>query len=153
MRACTNCTLLVTAALSCILISISQQPAHGWQFPDAEPIEGARKGVKPPEFSPKQWRVNTTGGLLTIFMPVIPTEMELGYARNQLRTFERLFDLSTIREWMIVTPPDHVEDVRVSCLHASLKYCQSTAKALIKVQQDLIVPSPSSCPACGGLAS
>ena len=125
-----SCTPLLTATLSYILISSSQQPARGWQFPDAEPIEGARKGVEPPAFSPKQWRVNTTGGLLTIFMPVIPTEMELGYARNQLRTFERLFDLYTIREWMIVTPPDHVEDVRVSCPHAS----------------------PSSCPAYGSLA-
>ena len=108
------CRLLVPTTLTYLLISILAQPAHGWQFPDAEPIEGARKGVVPPAFAPKQWRVNTTGGLLTIFMPVLPTEMELGYARNQLRTFERLFDLSTIREWMIVTPPDHLTDVQVS---------------------------------------
>ena len=110
--------LPVVAAFIWVLVAAYLQPVHGWQFHDAPPIEGARKGVPPPEFAPKQWRVNTTGGLLTIFMPVIPTEMELGYARNQLRTFERLFDLSTIKEWMIVTPQDHMEDVKVgtTCL-------------------------------------
>lgn len=59
----------------------------------------------------QQQLVDPNGALLTILLPIMPSQLELGYARNQLRTFSRFFDLRTVHEILVVTPPEHLAEV------------------------------------------
>ena len=45
-----------------------------------------------------------SSALLSILTPVFPDATNLGFLRNQLRSFDRFFDASSIEEWVLVTP-------------------------------------------------
>ena len=60
----------------------------------------------------KQWAVDPDKHLLTIFMPVVPTELELSYLKNHLHTLHRYVNTSAIYEFFIVTPDKQLKDVR-----------------------------------------
>ncbi|KAK9844482.1 hypothetical protein WJX74_003045 [Apatococcus lobatus] len=64
------------------------------------------------EHKTKQWSVDPEKHLLTIFMPVVPTELELSYLRNHLHTLHRYVNTSAIYEFFIVTPDKQLKDVR-----------------------------------------
>ena len=64
------------------------------------------------EHKSKQWAVDPDKHLLTIFMPVVPTELELSYLRNHLHTLHRYVNTSAIYEFFIVTPDKQLKDVR-----------------------------------------
>ena len=55
-------------------------------------------------FKHKRWNVDPQGGLLSIVVPVYPMPSELGALRNQLRTFGRYFDTSSVAEYIIASP-------------------------------------------------
>ena len=41
---------------------------------------------------------------ISIVLPVYPSDQELGLLYNQIRTFERLFDVASIAEILLVSP-------------------------------------------------
>lgn len=57
-----------------------------------------------PLFKHKRWNVDPQGGLLSVVVPVYPMPSELGALRNQLRTFARFFDTSSVAEYIIASP-------------------------------------------------
>ena len=59
---------------------------------------------KEPLFEADQWAVDPEQGLLTILMPVYPRKLELGYLKNQLRTYALYFNASSVKEFIITTP-------------------------------------------------
>ncbi len=66
--------------------------------------------VSDPHPAPQQL-VDPDRALLTVLLPIMPSQLELGYARNQIRTFNRLFNLHSIHEILVVTPPEHLEEI------------------------------------------
>lgn len=87
----------------------SQLGAHsGWRYQDADQQADFQEVHEAPDFRGKPWNVSGSKDLLTVLLPVVPDHRELGYVRNQLRTFHNLFDLASIQHWLVVTPHDHV---------------------------------------------
>ena len=59
---------------------------------------------KEPLFEADQWAVDPEQDLLSILMPVYPRDLELGYLKNQLRTYALYFNASSVKEFIITTP-------------------------------------------------
>lgn len=100
-----------SCALLCMLSVLSlpqfcQQTAAA-KYPDSHPLP-AKSKVSNPLFIHKQWKVNPADGLLTVLVPVYPSDLELGNLRNQLRTAATYFDINTVKEYILSTPWDKV---------------------------------------------
>ena len=61
-----------------------------------------------------QQLVDPDQDLLTILLPILPSNSELGYVLNQMHTFSRFADMGSILEYLIVTPTEF------RCAHALL---------------------------------
>ena len=101
-----------TALLAILVLGASTPARTGadskWVYRDADWQEDFREVKAAPEFRGKPWNVSSSKDLLTVLLPIVPDHHELGYLRNQLRTFHNLFDLASIKQWLVVTPHDHV---------------------------------------------
>ena len=73
------------------------------RYPDTHALPAGSK-VSDPLFVHRQWKVNPKNGLLTILVPVFPTDFELGNLRNQLRTAAQYFDINTVKEYILTAP-------------------------------------------------
>lgn len=87
------------------------QQAGAARYPDTHALPAGSK-VSDPLFVHKQWKVDPKFGLLTILIPVFPTEFELGNLRNQLRTAAHYFDINTVKEYILTAPWDKVSDLQ-----------------------------------------
>ena len=80
---------------------------HAARYPDTHALP-AGSTVSSPLFVHKQWKVSSKSGLLTILVPVFPTDFELGNLRNQLRTAAKYFDINTVKEYILTAPWEKV---------------------------------------------
>ncbi|KAK9865561.1 hypothetical protein WJX84_005635 [Apatococcus fuscideae] len=125
-----------------ILTALSVLPTgHCWLYKPAAawqewflPVEGDEDGTAARP-APQQL-VDPEGALLTILLPIMPTQLELGYALNQLRTFSRLFNLQSIHEVLVVTPPEHVEEISRFYHHTVPTELPSIHPGLFRVVHD-----------------
>lgn len=99
-------SLLVAVITICIWQTRYQQAAAA-KYPDTHTLPANSK-VSDPLFVHKQWRVSPSDGLLTILVPVYPSDLELGNLRNQLRTAAQYFDINTVKEYILTAPWDKV---------------------------------------------
>lgn len=83
------------------------QLTHATRYPDTHALP-AGSTVSSPLFVQKQWKVSPKSGLLTVLVPVFPTDVELGNLRNQLRTAAKYFDINTVKEYILTAPWEKV---------------------------------------------
>ena len=81
------------------------------RYPDTHALP-AGSTVSSPLFVHRQWKVNPDSGLLTVLVPVFPTEFELGNLRNQLRTAAKYFDINTVKEYILTAPWEKVSTLQ-----------------------------------------
>lgn len=98
---------LLLATLAALASESLCQQAAAAKYPDTHTLP-AKSKVSDPLFIHKQWKVNPSDGLLTILVPVYPSDLELGNLRNQLRTAARYFDINTVKEYILSAPWDKV---------------------------------------------
>ncbi len=101
--------MLWSLALSLCLFSLGSQAV---KFQDAPSEPFFKKTYAIADHKVKQWAVDPDKHLLTIFMPVVPTELELSYLRNHLHTLHRYVNTSAIYEFFIVTPDKQIKEVK-----------------------------------------
>ena len=99
---------LVVLALTCQSLT---QLALAARYPDTHALP-AGSTVSSPLFVHKQWKVSPKSGLLTVLVPVFPTDFELGNLRNQLRTAARYFDIKTVKEYILTAPWEKVSTLQ-----------------------------------------
>lgn len=88
------------------------QTQSSWQYSDAEWKDGFAPVSEAPQFQPGNWKIHSSQDLLSILLPVVPKHLEFGYMRNQLRTFDKFFDLASLGAWVVVTPHDHLQSMQ-----------------------------------------
>ncbi|KAA6419478.1 MAG: hypothetical protein FRX49_10576 [Trebouxia sp. A1-2] len=81
------------------------------RYPDTHALPAGSK-VSDPLFVHRQWKVNPKNGLLTVLVPVFPTDFELGNLRNQLRTAAQYFDINTVKEYILTAPWEKVSTLQ-----------------------------------------
>ena len=90
----------------------SAQARSSWQYADAKWKDGFLPVSVAPPYQAGDWKIESTRDLLSVLLPVIANHLETGYVRNQLRTFENFFDLSSLGAWIVVTPHDHLHKMQ-----------------------------------------
>lgn len=106
---CSFSAAIVVLSLS-VLVRLDTDAA--WLYQDAAVQPESHEVHETPDFQGIPWNVSSSRDLLTVLLPVVPDHLELGYLRNQLRTFHNLFDLASIKRWLVVTPHDHVQGLQ-----------------------------------------
>lgn len=103
---------LISGSLLVLIVwqSLSQH-AVASRYPDTHALPAGSK-LSDPLFVHKQWKVDPKFGLLTILVPVFPTDFELGNLRNQLRTAAQYFDIDTVKEYILTAPWDNVDKLQ-----------------------------------------
>lgn len=81
------------------------------RYPDTHALPAGSK-VSNPLSVHRQWKVNPKYGLLTVLVPVFPTDFELGNLRNQLRTAAQYFDIDTVKEYILTAPWEKVSTLQ-----------------------------------------
>lgn len=56
-------------------------------------------------------QVNPEGELLSVLVTIYASDEELGFLRNQLRTFVHFFAVGSVKDYFLVTPRAHVSKV------------------------------------------
>lgn len=87
------------------------QLTYATRYPDTHALPAGTK-ASTPLFVHKQWKVSSKSGLLTVLVPVFPTEFELGNLRNQLRTAAKYFDIDTVKEYILTAPWEKVSTLQ-----------------------------------------
>ena len=105
---CWHTLRAVTLLFSCQSLL---QLTHAARYPDTHALP-AGSIVSSPLFVHKQWKVNSKSGLLTILVPVFPTDFELGNLRNQLRAAAKYFDINTVKEYILTAPWEKVSTLQ-----------------------------------------
>ena len=100
-------TYRIYLLLVATLATLVWQQAAAAKYPDTHTLP-AKSKVSDPLFVHKQWKVNPSDGLLTVVVPVYPSDLELGNLRNQLRTAAQYFDINTVKEYILSAPWDKV---------------------------------------------
>ncbi len=85
-----------------------------WQYGPAKEQSWFQQTVPDSDIylSPLQQSAVQPPGLLTILMPIEPSPQALGLLRNQLRTFVRFLNISSIAEILVVTPIEHKAEMQ-----------------------------------------
>lgn len=119
-----------------LLVASILRADSAWRYQDADPQEGFQTLHDAPDFRGQNWNVSTSKDLLTVLVPVVPDHRELGYVRNQLRTFNNLFELSSVRRWLVVTPHDHVKNLQRFFNYEISKDMPGIQQGLFEVVED-----------------
>lgn len=121
----------------CLLWSLAPRPTHSsWQYPDADWKESFASVTEAPQFQPRNWTIHSTKDLLSVLLPVVPKHLEFGYMRNQLRTFDKFFDLASLGAWLVVTPHDGLHRLQRFFHHELHKDLPGIRRDLFKVVED-----------------
>ena len=102
----------VITCLCLLWAPIPIQGEYSWQYPDADWKDGFSSVRDAPYFQSGDWGIESSDHLLSVLLPVVPTHLEFGYVRNQLRTFDKFFDLSSLGSWVVVTPHEHLQKMQ-----------------------------------------
>ena len=84
----------------------------------------------------QQRQVQPSSGLLTILLPVGPDQQTLELLRNQLRTFGQHVNLSTIAEFLVVTPAEHKAEVTAFFRKEMLRELPDSRRDLFRIVDD-----------------
>ena len=103
--------LFLRTALVFVMWQSLFQQSEAARYPDTHALPAGSK-VSDSLFVHRQWKVNPKNGLLTILVPVFPTDFELGNLRNQLRTAAQYFDINTVKEYILTAPWEKVSTLQ-----------------------------------------
>ena len=121
----------------CLLLSLAPRQTHSsWQYPDADWKESFAPVTEAPHFQPGNWKIHSTKDLLSVLVPVVPKHLEFGYMRNQLRTFDKFFDLASLGAWVVVTPHDGLHKLQRFFNHELHRDLPGIRRDLFKVVED-----------------
>lgn len=115
------------------------QAAFAWQYNTA---------IQQPWFQPtiadehvhlqpiEQRYIQPASGLLTVLMPIDPTQQTLALLRTQLSTFIFFLNLSTITEILIVTPAEHKAELSAFFQKEMLRQLPGQRQDLFRIVDD-----------------
>lgn len=97
----------------CVLCTLVRtQAPSSWLYPDADWRDDFTPVSEAAQFQLGTWEIHSSQDLLSILLPVVPKHLELGYMKNQLRTFDKYFDLASLGAWVVVTPHEHLHSMQ-----------------------------------------
>ena len=119
-----GCLLLAFLVFHPQLSQAVSTPA--WRYPDAAsawelkggewhflPVAKRWQARRSQQYPVPKWSVDVDkGDLLTVVVPLKGSELELGYVRNQLESFDQLMDVTALREYLLIVPPKDLEKVK-----------------------------------------
>lgn len=121
----------------CLLCTcVRTQGRSSWQYPDAAWRDGFAPVSDAPKFQSGNWKIHSNQDLLSVLLPVVPKHLELGYMKNQLRTFDKYFDLASLGAWVVVTPHEHLLSMQHFFRHQLHKDVPGINPHLFKVVED-----------------
>ncbi|KAK9832198.1 hypothetical protein WJX74_002597 [Apatococcus lobatus] len=81
-------------------------------------------------------QIQAASGLLTVVLPIEPDQQTLELLRIQLRTFVQHLNLSTIAEFLIVTPAEHKAELEAFFKEETLRELPTLRQDLYRVVDD-----------------